>query len=69
MRAGVVIKGDLIPLIVMDVPFIMNGEKLRPRENTDLLKDTESVAGRVRHRTLGAVWSDHVPITLLASAR
>lgn len=63
-----VIKGDLIPLIVMDVPFIMNGEKLRARENTDPLKDAESVTGRVRRRPLGAVWSDHVPMTLLASA-
>jgi hypothetical protein len=61
MRAGVIIKGDLIP-------FIMNGEKLRSRENIDLLKDTEPVTGRVRRRTLGAVWSDHVPITLLATA-
>lgn len=29
MKAGVIIKGDLIP-------FIMNGEKLRSRENIDL---------------------------------
>lgn len=56
-----IIKGDLIP-------FIMNGEKLRSRENIDLLKDTEPVTGRVRHGALGAVWSDHVPIALLATA-
>lgn len=61
MSAGVIIKGDLIP-------FIMSGEKLRSRENIDLLKDTEPVTGRVRHGALGAVWSDHVPIALLATA-
>lgn len=54
-----IIKRDLIPVI-------MDRKKLRSREKSDLPKDTEPVTGKGEPRTLGALWSDLVPMTLLS---
>lgn len=61
MRAGVIIKGNLIS-------FHYDGEMLRSREKIDLPKGTEPVTRRAGHRTLGALWSGHVPMIFLAAA-